>query len=370
MTVGRYSTILTGLLFALLCSPGFAALSPNEVVVVYNSSTANDGYDWSASKSVADYYCAARGIPSANEVGILFPYSTESTTPVRFNDDIATPLRAFLCERAGVASTGTPDLTADPTKAIVLCYGIPLKILGAERSASVDSAISLLFNTTSWGREPIGTGEANPYYYNNADNPLDRNGIPADFGEFRQSTYNSVPVTAPSFTIARMLDTTHALAAGRAGILYRGTWNQTGQKWDWDLVADAAKQFILGDVNDICVLDSDRAWLCTGLRSVLRTTNGGQDWTAQITTLPGLRIITSMKSVSFYADRSGWVVGVGEAANNAAHQFVYKWNSGAATINTNAASDRHAFNTHYTGQAWYAESMPGPVFGPHAKRFK
>ena len=361
--------IAGALLALLLIGPSQASLSPNDVVVVYNGS-GNWNTGVRQSKAVADYYCIARGIPLSNEARVDWYDTGEAMIPSDFCDYIAAPLRTFLSQRAGRTDGGPSDIATDPTKCIVLCYGIPLKILGVERSASVDSAISLLFNTTSWGREPIGTGEANPYYYNNADNPLDRNGIPADFGEFRQSTYNSVPLTAPSFTIARMLDTTHALAAGRAGILYRGTWNQTGQKWDWDLVADAAKQFILGDVNDICVLDSDRAWLCTGLRSVLRTTNGGQDWTAQITTLPGLRIITSMKSVSFYADRSGWVVGVGEAANNAAHQFVYKWNSGAATINTNAASDRHAFNTHYTGQAWYAESMPGPVFGPHAKRFK
>ena len=43
-----------------------------------------------------------------------------------------------------------------------------------------------------------------------------------------------------------------------------------GGRWGWAIISDAAKQFMMGDVTDICVLDPDRAWLCTSAGSVLR----------------------------------------------------------------------------------------------------
>ena len=68
---------------------------------------------------------------------------------------------------------------------------VPSKIWGGERYSSVDSALSLLFNTAPWGREPIGisaqsySAVTNPYYDWSASCP--NRSKPADFGKFRDS---------------------------------------------------------------------------------------------------------------------------------------------------------------------------------------
>ena len=61
-------------LIVLLVSFGvssFAALLPQDVVVIYNKNDIwKNAQDVNVSKAVADYYCTARGIPQENEFGI------------------------------------------------------------------------------------------------------------------------------------------------------------------------------------------------------------------------------------------------------------------------------------------------------------
>lgn len=141
------------LAFVILSLPALAGLSSQDVVVVYNNSTLTNGnYDWSVSESVADYYCAARGIPSSNKFGVTFPYGSESTSPVRFHNLIETPLRTFLSSRPGFVEN---DPGTDPTKAIVLCLGVPILVDGGGITCSVDGSLSLLFNQTDWGHLPL-----------------------------------------------------------------------------------------------------------------------------------------------------------------------------------------------------------------------
>lgn len=73
----RYQPVLLLLLLCAVAVPVTAGLSPDDVLVVYNSSVPGPGhetdYDWSISKRVADYYCALRGIPLGNQVGVRWP---------------------------------------------------------------------------------------------------------------------------------------------------------------------------------------------------------------------------------------------------------------------------------------------------------
>jgi len=177
------------------------------------------------SKSVADYYCAVRGIPTANKVPVKIPSSLEVIPPDVFRNRIAVPLRRFLQIRAGIDPDThpdqLPDLATDPTKCIVLCTGIPVLISGNGITCSVDSSLSLLFNKTEWGHLPI-TGYpaagapyflANPYCEKHSDatkdvDPAQRT-IPADFGEFRANpACNSTLEPATDFTTARIMDST------------------------------------------------------------------------------------------------------------------------------------------------------------------
>jgi hypothetical protein len=282
----------------LTCSVAFASLSPNDVVVVYNASTSADGCDWSASKAVADYYCSARDIPPANELGVVWPRPYETIIPADLvhyvvNDQydgegnlLYKGLKTQLAERAGLSAGQTPDLATDPTKCIVLCYGIPIKVSEWYycRCSSVDSALTLLFQQTPWGRLPIGAYPwdgscvVNPYYDAHWD-PAERS-IPADFGAFRSSSANQSSEAAPPFTVVRMLSATHAIAAGKYGLLYSGRWVETPTPphWEWSAVKDPNKHFILGHITDVCVLSSTTAYLATDMSDVLRSQDSGVTW--------------------------------------------------------------------------------------------
>lgn len=259
----------------LLNVPVFASLAPNDVVVVYNSNIAwNTGQR--QSKAVADYYCQRRGIPLTNECGVDWPSTDETINPSDFatyilNDQGSNPgLRSFLSARPGF---DVDDPGSDPTKCIVLCYGIPLRIEGGGRISCVDTSLALLFNETPWGHLPIGGywgagSVTNPYFEDQAD-PLLRT-KPASFDHFRASDYNCTTETPPSFTIVRMFDNTHALAAGGQGMLFRG--EHVLDHWEWTAVSDPAKGFIAHKVTDISVVSPQVAYVCTEIGGVLRTT--------------------------------------------------------------------------------------------------
>lgn len=311
----RVPVVLLVLLSGFLIPAAQASLNPNEIVVVYN----NHSY-WNTglrqSKAVADYYCAARGIPDANKIGISWDRETHYIIPADFLEVFA-PLRDYLASRPGFEAT---DPATDPVKCLVLCYGTPMSINGSERLCSVDSALTLLFNSTAWGFEPIasygggGTFD-NPYRSTTGPDPANRT-KPTDFGSFRE-TDTGFTVYAPNFTIVRMLDASHALAAGTKGVLYKGT--MTGSAWEWTVIDDLTKQFITHDVKDICTLDPAQypdaqyrgyAWVCTsGSGSIIKTTDYGASWTTVLNGTINAQYNDSTLGISFYNTSNGWRAG-------------------------------------------------------------
>ena len=120
---------------------GVRALAPSEVLVVYNANpfTPDDTPDFDAiSSAVAHYYAQARLIPDANVVGLSqVPYS-ESIAETQYVHDylnfIASPLWTNYLSK--------PEYSH--IKCIVLCYGIPSRIIYQPNyDMSVDSALTL-----------------------------------------------------------------------------------------------------------------------------------------------------------------------------------------------------------------------------------
>ena len=262
---------LANIVVLILVSLGFpavAALSPGEVVVVYNSSDEwNDDHvpPRNVSKAVADYYCSpitGRGIPAENVVGIPWADVVEAANPAAFFTDFVPVLKSFLTQRCIDAGVDPADPGSDPTKVIVLCYGVPLKLQGDEAKASVDSALTLLFNTNPWGRQPVS------YYLSPGSSAVSNRFRTAatangryDFGDFRASAENAVSEAAPSFRVVRMLSPQRALAGGDKGALFLG--EKAGDTWSWTAIPDEKKQFIRGGVSDICVVDASTALATT-----------------------------------------------------------------------------------------------------------
>jgi len=155
--VVKLSTLV--LLTIAATGPVLGGITPHEVVVVYNSTPAYLGspdLKYPASQAVADYYCAARGIPLSNQVGVDWPalpfdslnspYPSEWGTPPDwiyagdFIEDIQDPLEEFLQSHFGV---DRDDPANDPIKAIVLCYGLPLVINSPQAYSSLQRTLSL-----------------------------------------------------------------------------------------------------------------------------------------------------------------------------------------------------------------------------------
>ena len=327
----RLSFLVAALLLVVSIGPACASLTPDDVVVVYNASKASDGYDWSVSKRIADYYCKARGIPMQNEFGVVWPSDDEEIKPTDFFSRIAAPLKAFLSARAGATAGAAPDLASDPTKCIVLCHGIPLGILGNERTGSVDAALTMIFSDCPWGREPIGSFNsstayeggfmvANPYSTSSTDgfDPSSRTRA-ADFVEFRRSDDNRLDQGAPGFTVVRMLDASHALAAGQAGILYRG--ELSGGSWTWTAVPDSQKYFICHRINDVSVFDSQHAWVCSEAGSLIQTSNGGRSWSGLRSAWINYPVNSPILAISMFSANDGWVIGNDGALTSSGTQY-------------------------------------------------
>jgi len=145
-----------------------------------------------------------------------------------------------------------------------------------------------------------------------------RGSKPTDFTEFRESSYNNFTESPPNFTIVRLIDGTHALAGGQMGMLYRG--ELSGSQWTWTATMDEDKDFVAHRISDICVVDSQNAWACTGVDSsfgggtISKTTDGGVTWQVMRTAprdpvnhhpLPA----DGLYQVSFYDTNNGWCVG-------------------------------------------------------------
>ena len=112
--------------------PAFSAETGASVVLVYNSSMP-------VSKEVADHYAAKRDVPASQVLGFDLP-QTETIPRDEFRSKLQQPLWNELRERklltygessSEKAGSGLPksNVTESKIRYIVLCYGVPLKIL-------------------------------------------------------------------------------------------------------------------------------------------------------------------------------------------------------------------------------------------------
>ncbi len=290
-----------------------AGLIASEVVVVYDSAGAwNTGaYQ---SRAVCGYYCASRGIPDANKVGIDWSRPEYAITPADFITYIANPLKSYLQSTFGSDPNDPAD---DPVKCLVLCYGVPMTVNGNERACSVDSALTGTLQHHAMGAEPIpsygggGVSIPNPYCgFDPSPDPTQRT-LPTDFGEFRASPCNFGTVLPPNFSIVRMFDSSHAIAGGDKGALYQGTL--TGGAWQWTPIGDVAKQFIAFSVNDIYLPDQTLypgcAYACDGGSGVIKTTDYGATWSTVLSGSNWFVNWPSIFGICFCDNANGWSVG-------------------------------------------------------------
>ena len=159
------------LLVAGLCSLGVSgsalAASPEEnaasTVVIYNLNVPE-------AKNLADFYCSARSIDEAQEIGVIAPV-TEEISRTDYDTLIATPIREEMIQRGYWLVfrdvQNHPQVTASRIHYAALIRGMPLKISGSTNSypgdnsqlqpapfgscnaASVDSELSVLGLFTS-----------------------------------------------------------------------------------------------------------------------------------------------------------------------------------------------------------------------------
>jgi len=285
----------------------WAGLTRHDVVVIANSAVP-------ASVAVANYYKTVRNIP-ASHVKLVTAPTGDSFTPAEF-----AAFRGQVVDHLNSLGSVSSDPANDPIKAIVLCTGIPHYInRNGEAYGATDSALAALFTDSSWGKWPIGIyGDFQPA-------PGGLNGYfgefypAASFDNYRKSGDQGVQIEAfpnPGFTIVRMLDTDAALAAGGGGMIYRGV--RTGGSWTWTPVQSPDRAMIGWRVSSICVLDSQRAWVCTGNTvrphgggTILATSDGGLTW-RQIrysSRGSGWKLRDALVGVDFVDSSAGWAVG-------------------------------------------------------------
>ena len=159
-----------------------AALTSSEILVAYNANpiTPVDHSDFDqASRTVAEYYASARGIPSRNLLGLTMAQYTEVITDTQYITSLARPISNYLSK---------PEYSH--IKCIVLCYGIPSRIIYQPNyDMSVDSALTLLGNPGV----PNAQGEFARHWGLNLSNPF--RGKNTGFDDFRGSAENAMQVT-------------------------------------------------------------------------------------------------------------------------------------------------------------------------------
>lgn len=97
------------MLSLLLAAPAFA-LDPAEVIVITNKNVPD-------SRSIADDYLKARGVPAGNVIELDLP-KEEDISRKDYDEKLAAPLRAALKERK------------DTVKCLLCIYGVPLRVGG------------------------------------------------------------------------------------------------------------------------------------------------------------------------------------------------------------------------------------------------
>ena len=131
------------------------------------------------SRAVADYYACSRSIPQGNVCGIN-TITAEAISHTEYLLTIASPLWTNYLSK--------PEYSH--IKCIVLCYGIPSRIIYQPNyDMSVDSALALLGNPGV----PNAQGEFARHWGLNLSNPF--RGKNAGFDDFRGSAENAMQVT-------------------------------------------------------------------------------------------------------------------------------------------------------------------------------
>ncbi|MCL4552984.1 MAG: TIGR03790 family protein, partial [Candidatus Marsarchaeota archaeon] len=151
-------------------------MRPENAAVIVNSNLP-------MSQAVGNYYCQKRGIPLQNLIAI----------DVSTSDSISQAEYAVLAQRVcdGLTSqlgVNPSDLVNDQIQALVSCYGVPSRILGASAGlhTSVDSYLALLFN--DYATPDILYSLVKPY-----------SGRDQDFATFRASSDNIVNSSGHSY---------------------------------------------------------------------------------------------------------------------------------------------------------------------------
>ncbi len=325
----RLALVALVLLALISCCAGQASLQPDDVVVVMN----NHPDVALASRAVARYYCDRHSIPYSR-IAEITATPGEKIQPHDFMVDVLADtgspqsLVDLLTHRPGFDIN---DPGSDPTKCILLCYGVPIKIAGdnnTEVVGSVDSTLALLFNQSPWGKQPVGdylstSGQRNPFQY--AEGGL------FDFGDFRTSPYNGVVESPPPFMKVRMLSGDRAIAVGGGGMVYRG--ERSGATWNWTAIPDEKKGFIRSGIDAISVIDPNHAVIATDCGSILLVTSP-DDGTACSVLRQGWKgcIATSdYTGVSFWDQANGYVVGVPPHADSDTPTYAI-WRYGNGTL--------------------------------------
>ncbi len=291
----KHVRCLVVLLLVACVGSAHATLGPNDVVLVVNNDTtvvdsATQATLADVSRAVARYYCYKHSIPYS-QIAEITADPAEAIYAERlaryFLADTASPqsLVNLLKHRPGFDIN---DPASDPTRCIVLCYGVPLKYGYREVFGSVDSMLTMLFSDNSWGGLPLGTYAYLEHGWEGSlDNPfcaspnlswpvVDDNKL-FDFGDFRASPYNSAVEAAPYFTKVRFLSADRAIAAGKRGMIFVG--QLVNGDWQWSPVADENKGLVRGDIVDLRTVGSGMAVATTEMGSVMATDDNGQTWT-------------------------------------------------------------------------------------------
>src|SRR5688572_4962383 len=159
-------TTIYVILLAVLAVAGKAAESGSSVVVVYNMEQAE-------SKQVADYYAQKRKVPDAQVFGFGLP-----TIETMSRADYLEKLEKPLLQKLTAAKLHDPEKQTWAFRYVLLCYGVPTKILPdlelkedvptslqtelRRSDASVDSQLACL---PMHKPKPIWTGPVpNPFY--------------------------------------------------------------------------------------------------------------------------------------------------------------------------------------------------------------
>ncbi|MDO8587227.1 MAG: TIGR03790 family protein [Armatimonadota bacterium] len=228
-----------------------AGVTRQEVLIIVNQQSP-------ASRRIGEYYRVARGIPTSNVCFINCP-TTETTTITTYLQQIETPIKSFL----------TNNQLEDQIKLIVTTKGVPPRMAEVDRMASVDSALALLFNQSACGRAPVG--EATMPFFGAVPNPYYGSGDA--FANFRSASANVAIEAFPQIADLALLPNGNVVAVGDKGVIVRGSAGT------WSVIDDQRKHYVQGNFGSVCFANSNEGWAATDDGKVVRTGNGGLDWT-------------------------------------------------------------------------------------------